>query len=71
MSPFKDIFWFIGLFMIIAGLFNILGRNFLWKFEQFRQALWGKRVERASLWDFWKVLGGLVMLVIGAGFLLQ
>jgi len=61
----------IGLVFIVSGLLYIVARDFFWRAEQFGDRLRGKRGERTPLWDFWKIMLGVLAVVLGFTLLLQ
>lgn len=61
----------IGVAFIFGGLLNIFTRDIRWKVEKAKDAFFGKRAERTQLWDFWQIMGGLIIVCLGLGMLLH
>jgi hypothetical protein len=69
--PFYSPLQPIGLVFIVFGLLYIVARDFVWRAEQFSDRLRGKRSERTPLWNFWKIMIGVLAVVLGLTLLLQ
>ncbi len=69
--PFYNPMQPIGLVFIVFGLLYIVARDFFWRAEQFGDRLRSKRSERTRLWDFSKIMLGVLAIILGLTLLLQ
>lgn len=66
-----DPFRLIGFAFIFVGFIQIFTRDMQWKIEKARDSFFGKRVERTPLWDFWRILLGVIAICVGLGAVLH
>jgi hypothetical protein len=54
-----------SIFFILAGLIALFAKDSAWRWQEFKNRLGGLPAERTDEWEFSRVIGGILFVIIG------